>query len=84
LLPHQFLTFQAEFLFLKTFIYAPLTGGAIRLEKNQISLSVDDLPKEWYNILPDLLEPLPPPKEPEEGPSRLEFLGRTGFPYLRR
>lgn len=31
----------------------------------------------WYNILPDLPEPLPPPKEPEEGPSRLEFLSRT-------
>ena len=47
------------------------------MEKNQISLSVDDLPKEWYNILPDLPEPLPPPKEPEEGPSRFEFLART-------
>ncbi|MFB0567895.1 MAG: TrpB-like pyridoxal-phosphate dependent enzyme, partial [Candidatus Bathyarchaeia archaeon] len=47
------------------------------MEKNQISLSVDDLPKEWYNIMSDLPEPLPPPKEPEEGPSRLEFLGRT-------
>jgi tryptophan synthase beta chain len=47
------------------------------LKKNQISLPVDDLPKEWYNILPDLPEPLPPPKEPEEGPSRLEFLGKT-------
>jgi tryptophan synthase beta chain len=54
-----------------------LTGGAIQLERNQISLSVDDLPKEWYNILPDLPEPLPPPKEPEEGPSRLEFLSKT-------
>ncbi len=47
------------------------------MEKNQISLSVDDLPKQWYNILPDLPEPLPPPKEPEEGPSRLEFLAKT-------
>lgn len=47
------------------------------MEKTQISLPVEDLPKEWYNILPDLPEPLPPPKEPEEGPSRLEFLART-------
>ena len=47
------------------------------MQKNQISLSVDDLPKQWYNILPDLPEPLPPPKEPEHGPSRLEFLSRT-------
>lgn len=45
--------------------------------KNQISLPVDDLPTKWYNILPDLPEPLPPPKEPAEGPSRLEFLART-------
>ena len=45
--------------------------------KNQIRLSVDDLPTEWYNILPDLPEPLPPPKEPEEGPSRMEFLSKT-------
>jgi len=47
------------------------------LQKTQISLPVDDLPKQWYNILPDLPEPLPPPKEPEQGPSRLEFLSRT-------
>lgn len=47
------------------------------MKKNQISLPVDDMPKEWYNILPDLPESLPPPKEPEEGPSRFEFLGKT-------
>jgi len=50
---------------------------ALYLEKNQISLPIDEMPKKWYNILPDLPEPLPPPKEPEEGPSRLEFLSRT-------
>jgi len=47
------------------------------MDKNQISLSVDDLPTKWYNILPDLPEPLPAPREPEEGPSRLDFLART-------
>jgi tryptophan synthase beta chain len=47
------------------------------MEKTQIALSVDDLPTKWYNIAPDLPEPLPQPKEPETGPSRLEFLGRT-------
>jgi tryptophan synthase beta chain len=47
------------------------------LEKNQIPLPVDDLPKKWFNIIPYLPEPLPPPKEPETGPSRMEFLGRT-------
>jgi len=47
------------------------------VEKNQITLPVEELPTKWYNIAPDLLEPLPPPKEPETGPSRLEFLGKT-------
>jgi len=47
------------------------------MEKNQIALPTDELPTKWYNIAPDLLEPLPPPKEPETGPSRLEFLGKT-------
>jgi tryptophan synthase beta chain len=43
----------------------------------KIQLPVDDLPKKWYNILPDLPQPLPPPKEPETGPSRLEFLSKV-------
>jgi tryptophan synthase beta chain len=47
------------------------------MNKNQIALPVDELPTKWYNIAPDLLEPLPPPKEPETGPSRLEFLAKT-------
>ncbi len=47
------------------------------MEKNQIILPVDELPTKWYNITPDLPEPLPPPKEPETGPSRLEFLSKT-------
>ncbi|MDH5481612.1 MAG: TrpB-like pyridoxal phosphate-dependent enzyme [Candidatus Bathyarchaeota archaeon] len=47
------------------------------MEKNQIALSIDDLPTKWYNIAPDLPEPLPAPKEPESGPSRMEFLGKT-------
>lgn len=28
----------------------------------QVSLGVDDLPKRWYNIIPDLPEPLPAPE----------------------
>jgi tryptophan synthase beta chain len=47
------------------------------MDKNQIALPVDELPTKWYNIAPDLLGPLPPPKEPETGPSRLEFLAKT-------
>jgi tryptophan synthase beta chain len=48
------------------------------MEINQFSLPVDELPKKWYNIAADLPEPLPPPKEPENGGgSRMEFLGKT-------
>ncbi|MCS7124087.1 MAG: TrpB-like pyridoxal phosphate-dependent enzyme [Candidatus Bathyarchaeota archaeon] len=45
--------------------------------RSQITIQVDELPTKWYNILPDLPEPLPPPKEPETGPPRIEFLART-------
>ena len=47
------------------------------MDEDQISLPVDELPSKWFNIIPFLPEPLPPPKEPESGPSRMEFLGRT-------
>ena len=43
-------------------------------QQRQIRLSVDEIPKRWYNIIPDLPEPLPPPKDPDDGPSRLEQL----------
>ena len=43
---------------------------------NQISLSTDELPKKWYNIIPNLPEPLPPPHEPNDGVSRLDLLKR--------
>jgi tryptophan synthase beta chain len=32
------------------------------------------MPTQWYNIVPDLPEPLPPPKDPAEGASRLANL----------
>jgi len=44
---------------------------------NQIILEPDELPKQWYNILADLPEPLPPPKTPEEGPNRFEILQKS-------
>lgn len=47
------------------------------METSQISLPPDELPTKWFNIIPYLPEPLPPPKEPESGPSRMDFLGRT-------
>jgi len=42
--------------------------------KNIYILPAEEIPKQWYNIIPDLPEPLPPPKDPEEGPSRVELL----------
>lgn len=44
------------------------------LNLNRFDLQSDDLPKYWYNILPDLPEQLPPPKNPGHDPSRLEFM----------
>ena len=33
----------------------------------RITLSTDDLPRQWYNVLPDIPSPLPPPKNPQTG-----------------
>jgi tryptophan synthase beta chain len=41
---------------------------------SQIQLDVNELPTHWYNIIPDLPEPLPPPKDPDSGPSRVQQL----------
>jgi tryptophan synthase beta chain len=45
-------------------------------QKRQVNLTVEDIPKQWYNLIGDLpagME-MPPPKDPEEGPSRIERL----------
>lgn len=42
--------------------------------KDIIYLSPRDLPEAWYNVLPDLPEPLPPWKDVESGPSRFELM----------
>jgi tryptophan synthase beta chain len=39
-----------------------------------VNLRFNDIPTQWYNILPDLPVPLPPPQDPQEGPSRLQNL----------
>ena len=46
------------------------------MEVDQIALSPEDLPKKWYNIVPDIPGGLPPPKEPDDGESRMEALKR--------
>lgn len=45
--------------------------------RDQTVLNVDDMPRSWYNIVPDLPGQLPAAKDPEEGPSRLEFLSKV-------
>src|SRR5512136_1573864 len=42
--------------------------------KNMVNLKFNEIPSQWYNILPDLPVPLPPPQDPKDGPSRLENL----------
>ncbi|MEM4644425.1 MAG: hypothetical protein QW748_03490, partial [Candidatus Methanomethylicaceae archaeon] len=32
--------------------------------KIRVDLSLEEIPKYWYNILPDLPEPMPPPLDP--------------------
>ncbi len=44
----------------------------------KVTLDPEDIPKKWYNIVPDLPSPLPMPSEPEEG-GRLEMLPKI-FP----
>lgn len=47
------------------------------MESSQTSLPVDELPTKWYNILTDLPEPLPPPRDDSEGSTRLKMLGQV-------
>ena len=42
--------------------------------RTMVNIKFDDLPPRWYNIIPDLPKPLPPPKDPDEGPSRVKNL----------
>lgn len=47
-------------------------GGKMKIR--QVNLNVKEIPDAWYNIIPDLPEPLPPPIDPPEGESRLKEL----------
>ncbi len=42
--------------------------------RKMVNLRVEEMPTQWLNILPSLPEPLPPPRDPKEGPSRLQNL----------
>jgi len=44
------------------------------MKNYMVNLNFDEVPNQWYNIIPDLPEPLPPPMDPEEGPSRIQNL----------
>src|SRR3989449_6213816 len=39
-----------------------------------VQLPEEERPTKWYNIQADLPEPLPPPRDPETGPSRIKAL----------
>jgi len=39
-----------------------------------VNLRHDEIPSRWYNIIPDLPVPLPPPRDPDHGPSRIANL----------
>ena len=43
---------------------------------DQIVLTPDEIPTKWYNIVPEIPGGLPPPKEPEDGESRMQALQR--------
>jgi tryptophan synthase beta chain len=43
-------------------------------KQRQVNLDLKEMPNQWYNILPDLPEPLPPPQDPEKGESRIKSL----------
>src|SRR5436309_7114703 len=45
--------------------------------RDQIILDPDELPGSWYNVIADLPGEFPKPKDPEEGPSRLEYLSKV-------
>ncbi len=49
-------------------------GARVRADSDVMTLSEDNRPTKWYNILADLPEPLPPPMDPKEGPSRVKLL----------
>lgn len=44
------------------------------MKNSAVNLIYDDMPKQWYNILADLPEPLPGPQDPSSGESRIKKL----------
>ena len=42
-----------------------------------VHLPPEEGPDAWYNVLPDLPEPLPPPKDDEAGQPRLKMLSQV-------
>ncbi len=50
---------------------------------DRVELEPDELPKYWYNILPDLPEPLPKPMDPTGG-DKIRFLEEVSIPECWR
>ncbi len=55
---------------------APSDFGGVMSQADAVvvTLPEDERPTRWYNIQADLPEPLPPPRDPEKGPSRIKAL----------
>src|SRR2546428_725560 len=49
-------------------------GAMSQADTLVVQLPDDERPTKWYNIQADLPEPLPPPKDPATGPSRIKAL----------
>ena len=48
------------------------------MKRITVTLPLDEIPSQWYNILPDLPKPLPPPIDPEtKEPMKPEKLERV-------
>ena len=41
-----------------------ITKRAIKMDTHKVILPQKEIPREWYNVLPDLPVPLPPPLNP--------------------
>ena len=52
--------------------------GGQKMKRATVTLPLDEIPSQWYNILPDLPKPLPPPIDPEtKEPMKPEKLERV-------
>ena len=44
-----------------------MEGGGVVAERTKIVLDESEIPRQWYNVIPDLPSPPPPPLHPGTG-----------------